>query len=352
MSRPWWHPEALARRRPNLLARNRMMAALRARFETLGFTEVETPALQVSPGLEPHLQAFATRLVGPNGAARTLYLHTSPEFACKKLLAGGEGRIFTFARVWRNAERSARHHPEFTMLEWYRAPGDYREIVEDCRILLRGVAEALGIAAYRQRGLACDPFAPWEEITVVEACRRHGGVDLLPSLADPDRPDRDRLAADAAAAGLRVAADDGWSDIFTKLMVGRVEPRLGQAVPTVLLDYPAPEAALARRKPEDPRLAERFELYVAGLELANAFGELTDPVEQRARFLADQELKERLQGERYPIDEELLDALPRIGPAAGIALGVDRLAMLATGASRIEDVLWAPVALPEGGEPG
>lgn len=347
MTPPWWHADALARRRPNLIARNRMMAALRAEFDAMGFTEVETPALQVSPGMEPHLQAFATELVGPDGARRTLYLHTSPEFACKKLLAGGEGLIFTFARVWRNGERSRRHHPEFTLLEWYRAPGDYREIAADCRRLLRAVASALGIPAYRQGSLACDPFAPWEEITVLEACRRHGGVDLLPSLADPDRPDRDRLATAAGAAGLRVALDDGWSDIFTKLMVGRVEPRLGQAVPTLLLDYPVPEAALARRKPEDPRLAERFELYVGGLELANAFGELTDPVEQRARFQADQALKERLQGERYPIDEELLAALPDIGPAAGIALGIDRLAMLATGAARIEDVLWAPVVLPE-----
>jgi lysyl-tRNA synthetase class 2 len=348
MSQPWWHPAAHARRRPYLLARNRMTAALRGRFGELGFTEVETAALQVSPGLEPHLQAFATELRTADGGRHRRYLHTSPEFACKKLLAAGEGRIFTFARVWRNDERSARHHPEFTLLEWYRAPGGYRELIADCQTLLRGVASALGIAAFRHGEVACDPFAAWQEITVAEACARFAGIDLLASLADPQAPDRGVLAAAAIGAGLRVAADDSWADIFTKIMVGRVEPRLGLRVPTVLLDYPLPEAALARRKPEDPRLAERLELYVAGLELANGFGELTDPVEQRARFVADQAVKERLYGERYPLDEELLQALGLIGEAAGIALGIDRLAMLATGAARIEDVLWAPVDLPEG----
>jgi lysyl-tRNA synthetase class 2 len=348
MTQFWWDPAAHARRRPYLLARNRMNAALRRLFDELGFTEVETAALQVSPGLEPHLQAFATELRTADGRRHRRYLHTSPEFACKKLLAAGEQRIFTFARVWRNDERSARHHPEFTLLEWYRAPGGYRELIADCQLLLRGVASALGLAVFSHGDLACDPFAAWEEITVAEACARFAGIDLLASLADPLAPDRDILAAAAAAADLRIAPDDRWADIFTKIMVGRVEPRLGLRVPTVLLDYPLPEAALARRKPEDPRLAERLELYVAGLELANGFGELTDPVEQRARFEADQALKERLYGERYPLDEELLHALGRIGEAAGIALGIDRLAMLATGTPRIEDVLWAPVDPPEG----
>jgi len=350
MRRPWWHPAEHARRRPNLLARNRVTAAIRACFDGLGFVEVETPVLQVSPGLEPHLHAFATDLQAEDGRRRRLYLHTSPEFACKKLLAAGENRIFTLARVWRNRERSARHAPEFTMLEWYRAPGGYRELIEDCQLLLRAVAAALAIGSYRHGDLACDPFAEWEEITVVDACKRFAGIDLLDSLADPATPDRARLAAQATAAGLRIAEDDSWSDIFTKIVVGRVEPRLGVGVPTVLLDYPVPEAALARRKPGDPRLAERFELYVAGLELANAFGELTDAAEQRARFTADQALKQRLYGEHYPLDEELLQALPQINEAAGIALGVDRLAMLATGADSIDDVLWAPVVGVDGKE--
>ena len=165
MSQPWWHPAAHARRRPYLLARNRMTAALRGLFGELGFTEVETAALQVSPGLEPHLQAFATELRTADGGRHRRYLHTSPEFACKKLLAAGEGRIFTFARVWRNDERSARHHPEFTLLEWYRAPGGYRELIADCQTLLRGVASALGIAAFRHGEAVCDPFAAWHEIT-------------------------------------------------------------------------------------------------------------------------------------------------------------------------------------------
>ncbi|HTO82463.1 MAG TPA: EF-P lysine aminoacylase EpmA [Methylomirabilota bacterium] len=349
MRRTWWHPAEYARRRPYLLARNRMTAAIRAFFAGRGFIEVETPALQVSPGMEPHLHAFATDLEAEDGRRRRrLYLHTSPEFACKKLLAAGEPRLFTLARVWRNRERSARHAPEFTLLEWYRSPGDYRELIEDCRQLLREVAQALGIKAYRQGDQACDPFADWEDVTVVDACGSFAGIDLLASLDDPVNPDRERLAKAATSAGVRVAADDSWSDIFTKIMVTFVEPQLGRAVPTVLRDYPVPEAALARRKPGEPRLAERFELYVAGLELANAFGELTDAVEQRARFEADQDLKQRLYGERYPIDEQLLQALPLIQSAAGIALGVDRLAMLATGASSIDDVLWAAVARVDG----
>src|SRR5262245_45314616 len=325
MRRTWWHPAEYARRRPYLLARNRMTAAIRAFFAGQGFIEVETPALQVSPGLEPHLHAFAADLEAEDGRQRRLYLHTSPEFACKKLLAAGEPRLFTLARVWRNRERSALHAPEFTLLEWYRSPGDYRELIEDCRQLLREVARALGIKASRQGDLTCEPFVDWQEITVADACARVAGIDLLASLDDPAKPDRERLAKAATSAGLRVAADDSWSDIFTKIMVAFVEPQLGRAVPTVLRDYPVPEAALARRKPGDPRLAERFEIYVAGLELANAFGELTDAAEQRARFEADQDLKQRLYSERYPIDEELLEALPQIESAAGIALGIDRL---------------------------
>lgn len=343
MAERWWSREAYAARRPMLLQRQRVMAAIRAFFTARGFVEVETPALQVSPGLEPHLQAFETDLVRPDGSRRRRYLHTSPEFACKKLLAAGEERLFTLARVFRNGEAAATHHPEFTLLEWYRAEPDMELLYRDCEGLLRAAAEALGVTHLHWQGEAVDPFQPFERLTVAEAFRRDAGIDLESSLTDPASPAAEPLRQAARARGIRVADDDDWADLVTKIMLDRIEPKLGRGRPTFLCDYPISLAALARPKAGRPDLAERFEIYVAGLELANAFGELTDPVEQRRRFEADMDLKERLYGLRYPIDEDFLAALAQMPPACGIALGVDRLVMLLTGASHIDQVLWAPV---------
>jgi lysyl-tRNA synthetase class 2 len=299
--------------------------------------------LQVSPGNEAHLHAFGTDAIGNDGSVRRMYLHTSPEFAMKKLLAAGETRIFAFAHVWRNRERGARHSPEFTMLEWYRVGQDYTVLMQDCAALLQAAVRAAGTDVLRRGEALCDPFAPLERLSVAEAFVRHAGIDLLATLGADGAPDRDVLAAQVAAAGMRVDAGDTWSDLLSAVLVQRVEPHLGHGRLTVLDRYPAPEAALARRCGDDPRVAERFELYACGVELANGFGELTDPVEQRRRFQADMDLKERLYGERYPLDEGFLAALAQMPDAAGIALGFDRLAMLATGAPRIDDVIWAPV---------
>lgn len=342
---PWWHPESLARRRPHLRARQAVTRALRGWFEGQGFEEVETPALQVSPGLEVHLQAFATELVGPHpDDRRPLYLHTSPEFAMKKLLAGGVPRLFQLAHVFRNGERSPTHHPEFSMLEWYRAGAGYRDLMDDCVGLVRAACRATGAERLTGRHGTCDPFGPWEVLTVQEAFQRHAGIDLLATAPDPARPDRDRLATEAARLGIRTADSDTWEDLFFRIALERIEPHLGFGRPTFLADYPVSMAALARAKPEDPRVAERFELYACGVELANAFGELTDPAVQRRRFEADMAEKQRLYGERYPIDEEFLEALALMPDSAGIALGFDRLVMLVTGAAEIDDVLWVPVA--------
>jgi elongation factor P--(R)-beta-lysine ligase len=330
--RPAWDPDAYADRRPFLIARNRLQAALRAWFASEGFLEVETPILQISPGNEAHLHAFATELIRPDLSRSTRHLHTSPEFACKKLLAAGERRIATFARVFRNRERTRTHSPEFTMLEWYRAEEGYEAIMADCHALLRVAADSAGRPAVSFGGRSCDLGAEPERLTLVEAFRRHAGIDL--DLSNGGLATRAMLAEGAAARGLRVSPDDDWSDLFSKIV---------SALPTILLDYPVSEAALARPKPADPRFAERFELYVCGVELANAFGELTDAGEQRRRFVADMDLKERLYGERYPIDEDFLAALARMPPASGIALGFDRLAMLTSGARQIEDVQWLPI---------
>jgi lysyl-tRNA synthetase class 2 len=340
---PFWLPGVHGARRPYLVARGRIASAFRAWFAGQGFIEVETAALQVSPGNETHLHAFATDLIGPGGERRPLYLRTSPEFACKKLLAAGETRIFDFARVFRNRERGALHHPEFTLLEWYRAEAPYEALMDDCTALLREAATAAGSKQFSFRGKTIDPFAAPERLTVAEAFARHAGVDLLASITPEGEGDRAGLAAEAEKAGVAIAADDSWGDIFSRILVERVDPHLGVGRATILYEYPMPQAALARAKASDPRVAERFELYACGVELANAFGELTDVGEQRARFEAAMAEKERVHGERYPVDEDFLAALAHMPQASGIALGFDRLVMLATGASRIDQVIWTPV---------
>ena len=341
-SSSWWAPHAYADRRPFLLARSRITAATRAWFAGRDFVEDETAILQVSPGNEAHLHAFATELVSPDASKTQLYLHTSPEFAAKKLLAAGEERLFTFARVFRNRERGALHHPEFTMLEWYRADEPYGVLIEDCAALLATAAEAAGTKGFSFRGREADPFAAPERLTVAEAFRRYAHIDLLATLTD-----RDALAVAAKGQGIRVAHDDTWADVFSRVLVERIEPNLGIGRATVLDEYPVSEAALARPTTHDPRVAERFELYVCGVEIANAFGELTDAAEQRRRFESEMTEKQRVHGERYPLDEEFLAALGYMPPASGIALGFDRLVVLATGAQRIEQVLWTPVAEPQ-----
>ncbi|QFU16646.1 EF-P lysine aminoacylase EpmA [Microvirga thermotolerans] len=340
---PWWTPHVHADRRPFLLARNRIQAAFRRFFDERGFVEVDTATLQVSPGNEAHLHAFATQAVGPGGSRTPLYLHTSPEFACKKLLAAGEARISCFAHVYRNRERGPLHHPEFTMLEWYRAGETYEALMRDAAELLALAADTVGARTFTFRGHAVDPFREPERLSVAEAFLRFAGIDLLASVDRSGATDRERLAASLEEAGLRVAPDDTWSDLFSRVIVEKVEPNLGRGRATILDRYPVAEAALARPAADDPRVAERFELYACGVELANAFGELTDPAEQRVRFEAEMAEKMRVYGERYPLDEDFLAALALMPQASGIALGFDRLAMLATGATRIDQVIWAPV---------
>jgi lysyl-tRNA synthetase class 2 len=341
VSSPFWARHVHADRRPALLARMRIVAALRAWFVAEGFIEVETGALVVSPGNETHLHAFTASLAAPDGTRLPLYLRTSPEFACKKLLAAGEQRIVEFARVFRNRESGALHHPEFTMVEWYRAGEPYQVLMQDCAALLAKAAEAAGTKEFRFRGRATDPFAEPERLTVAEAFAKFAGIDLLATLPD-SKPDRERLARAALSAGIRIADDDRWGDIFSRVLVERVEGQLGIGRATILDEYPLVQAALARPA-RDPRVAERFELYVCGVELANGFGELTDAVEQRRRLESEMTEKQRIYSERYPLDEDFLSALAHMPQSSGIALGLDRLVMLAVGASRIDQVIWTPL---------
>lgn len=362
-SSPFWHRESHFDRRPGLLIRTRLKEALRAWFGVRSFLEVETGIVQVSPGNETHLHAFGAQWVDAAGEVATGYLHTSPEFAMKKLLAAGEERIFQFAPVFRAREASRLHAPEFVMLEWYRAEGagnvaagfpsapsanetkssDYTALMADCAAMLRLAGEIGGRREFRFRGRTCNAASEPERLSLTEAFARHAGIALEPCLED-----RDGFAAEAQRIGLRIAADDTWSDIFSRVLSEKIEPHLGLGRPTILDRYPISEAALARPCPDDPRFAERFELYVCGVELANAFGELTDAAEQRRRFEADMAEKLRLYGESYPIDEDFLAALAHMPPASGAALGFDRLAMLAADAGSVHDVMFTPFPFGEG----
>jgi lysyl-tRNA synthetase class 2 len=387
MPSPFWSPDRHADRRPALLARGRIKAAIRAWFEEQGFVEVETACLQASPGNETHLHAFRTERIGTDLSRTPLYLHTSPEFAMKKLLAAGEERIFTFAPCFRNRERGALHAPEFTMLEWYRAGVPYEEVMDDAVVLLALACNVTGQRLVSWRGATCHPAGEAERVTVAEAFARCAGIDLLSTIVAeallgspfPSRggvrgggsphdsgdemltppptplhqgeggkaavvPDRDRLAHFAEGAGITARPGDSWADIYFRVLAALIEPKLGLGRPSLLMEYPATEAALARPKPEDARVAERFELYCCGVELANGYGELTDPMSQRLNLEAQMTAREAIYGERYPIDEDFIAALAHMPPASGCALGFDRLVMLATGATHIDQVLWTPPA--------
>jgi lysyl-tRNA synthetase class 2 len=338
---PLWALDVHADRRPFLLARAAITRDLRQFFAAAEFIEVETAALQISPGNETHLHGFRTELQQP-GARDKRYLRTSPEFACKKLLAAGERRIVEFARVFRNRERGPLHHPEFTMVEWYRAHGRYELLVDDCMQVMACAADTVGTKKFSFRDLSVDPFADPERLTVAEAFRHHAGINLTAALP-PAGPDLKSFVAMAGNIGVRTAPDDTWGDVFSRILSEKIEPRLGHGRATVLYEYPAMMSALARPKADDPNLADRFELYVCGIELANGFAELNDPSEQRRRLIAQMDEKERIYGERYPLDEDFISAVRAMPPSCGVALGLERLVMLATGASHIEQVMWTPV---------
>lgn len=330
MSQPVWHPDSLTDRLPFLHRRARLTAATREFFTGRGFMEVETPYAVRAPGEEVHLSAFSTTRVGTDGATEKLWLHTSPEFAMKKLLVAGAGKIFQLARVWRNGEGSALHSHEFTMLEWYAPDISLAGLMDETEEFLRAVLPPV-VAC---RGIATN-LSRFERLTVADAFARYAGADVLATAGD--------AAALAAAAGTELRNNETWEDLFFRLLLERIEPQLGRAHPTFLTHWPAAQAALARRDPADPRVAERFELFVCGIELANAFVELTDAAEQRARFLDDRSRRHALYGPDWPMDEDFLEALAFGMPSsAGIALGFDRLAMIASGAHGIDQVLWLP----------
>ena len=335
--RPAWHPDSLADRLPFLRRRALLTQATRAFFAARSYTEVETPYAVTAPGEEVHLAAFRTERTLPGGGKRPLWLHTSPEFAMKRLLVAGAGRIFQLARVWRNNENGDLHAPEFTMLEWYRPSATLSDLMDETEALLRATMAPV----VRCRGCTVD-LSRFERLTMADAFTRHVGADVLGTAGN--------APALASQAGTALRDGEDWEDLFFRLLLERVEPAIGREHPSFLTHWPAAQAALARRDPADGRVAERFELFAAGMELGNAFIELTDAAEQRERFVADRARRHALYGgPDWPLDEDFLAALAHgMLPVGGIAMGFDRLAMLASGADRIDQVLWLPSRFPDG----
>ncbi len=319
-------------------ARARLYAAVRRYFAAQDFDEVETPCLVPAPGLEPHIRAFEVPFVPetPDGKPATLYLHTSPEYAMKRLLAQGFERIFQIARVFRNGEVAPLHNPEFTLLEFYRAHADYHAIMEDTEALIAAAAAAVvGEPASIASGVGLLP--PFERLTVRDALESRTGLDLNELTTAHELQKAAESRGHHFAPGPR-----SFEDVLLQIFLTSVEPTLGRERPTFLTEYPASMASLARLKPSDPRVAERVELYIAGVELANGFSELTCESEQRARLLEEQALRRHEGKPVYPLDEEFLDAVGRMPPSSGIAIGLDRLLMLLLGAEQIGEVLLFP----------
>lgn len=318
-----------------MLTRSAVIAAVREFFVTEGFLEVETPILVKTPGMEPNLQPMT---VGKDGKVSG-YLITSPEYAMKKLLAGGLERIFEITKAFRGGEPSGgMHNPEFTMVEWYRSDASYTDVMEDTEQMVAAVAlKTTGSHLITYQGNTIDLATPWTRMSVSEAFDRFCDIDLAKGIEDEDW-----FRKQLAGKGVEVADSDSFDDMFFRIFLRDIEPHLGLEKPVVLYEYPASMAALARIRKDDSRFAERFEVYCAGIELCNAFSELTDANEQRKRLEKEQEQRKAAGMPVFDIDEQFIDAVGKMPESAGIAFGVDRLVMLLTDASSINDVLFFP----------
>lgn len=331
--------------------RLKVIKLIREFFWSQGYDETDTPVAVRYPGQEPYLNPIPIKLHDPDGREQRFYLQTSPEFAMKKLLAAGFDKIFQICRCFRDYEEfGGLHNTEFTMVEWYRAPGQLEEIEQDTEKLFKVIAKELGRQTVSYRERLVDLMGKWEKASLRELWRKYSGVDLDNYLQTANLRE---LARDK---GYKVVADDSYEDLFYKIFLNEIEPNLGWPQPIFVHDYPANMCSLSRRCEYDPKYAERFELYIGGLELANAFGELTEADKQREKLEVDKRKREQLGKEVYPIDPEFIQALrsgiatglsveiPRNGTAAGIALGVDRMVLLLSGANDINEVIFQSVA--------
>ncbi len=330
--------------------RAKILSLIRQFFIENDFLETETPSLVAEPGMEPHLNPLKTNIFYGNKNLPAYFI-TSPEYAMKKLLTAGFKKIFQICRSYRNGEVSRLHNLEFTILEWYRAHADYKDIMRDAEQLIVYIANNLQKETHvnskskiqnsklqlNYQGQLIDLTPPWPKLTMKEAFQKYAKIDLDKALT------RESIAYLAKTKGYAINRNDRFEDIFFKIFLSKIEPHLGKGRPTILMDWPTEMAALSRKKTNDPRYAERFEIYIAGLELGNAFSELTDAAEQEKRLKNEQKLRKKMKKEAYSIDKEFIQAL-KIGmpPSGGIAMGVDRIVMLFTDAKSIEEVLFFP----------
>lgn len=324
-----------------LIKREKIIDSIRSHFKRDGFVEVDTPLLVKSPGMEPYLEVFETKILDSNRKAMPAYLLTSPEYAMKKLLVAGMSKIFTICKSFRNAEGlSSKHNPEFTIMEWYRKNDDYKEIMNDCEKLFLDIAnDVLGSKYLDYKGKKYDLSRPWQRLSVAEAFEKYARIDVETLL------DETKLIEAGRKRGFSIEKNTNWEQLYNQFFLNDIEPHLGEERPTIIYDYPASQASLARRKQEDPRFAERFEFYIAGIELGNAFSELTDWQEQLARFQAEREERSSLGKTLYEIDQDYISALKHgLPPTGGIAVGIDRIVMLFSGATDIRDVLVFPAS--------
>ena len=321
----------IAHNAQHLRTRALILQAIRAFFDGEGFVEIDPPALLAYPGQEPYLSPFSLSVENEQGQTWTGYLHTSPEYALKKTLAAGFERIYAMGKCYRNKESfGGMHNPEFTMLEWYRAHKDMSAIMDDCEALFQTIAAATG----EHQAF----MASWKRISMRDLWQEVLGVNLDDYLDVPS------MRALCESYGYTPTDDEPYEDLFYRIFLNHIEPTLGKAQPTIVSHYPAQMAALAELDATDPRYAERFEIYIHGVELANAFTELTNPAEQRRRFIEEQALRTKRKEPVYPLDEDFLAALADMPPAAGIALGVDRLVQLFTNCQNIDHVLVLPAS--------
>ena len=330
-------------RKKKFILRIEILKLIRSFFEKEGFLETETPSLVRVPGMEPHLDPI--KVILPGEKDEIGYLITSPEYAMKKLLAAGLTKIFQICKSFRGGEAADNlHNPEFTILEWYRVHADYKDVMEDTERLFVYIARHLNTKKslgskikIKYQNQKIDLTPPWPRLMVKEAFRKYAGVNLDKAL------ERESMAEVARAKGYAVNRDDRFDDIFFKIFLSEIEPHLGAGRPTILYDWPAQMAALSRLKKNDRRYAERFEVYIGGLELGNAFSELIDLKEQKERLVEEKKLRKKLGKDIYEIDEDFLLALESgLPPSGGIAMGVDRIVMLFADAKTIDEILFFP----------
>jgi lysyl-tRNA synthetase class 2 len=344
------------------IKRAQIFDLMREWFRKQGFLDVETPLMLKYPGMEPHLNLFSSTFVSEDGKfSDKRFLHTSPEYAMKKLLGAGFEKIFQITKVFRNGElgnadflgctggnasgdvnycveplgeNTSRHNPEFTMVEWYQANADYTHIMDDCENMIKFIVQEMGevVPGDVQKLVEGD----WERLTIREAFKRYADMDL-DALKDVEK-----LREKVKEKGYEMSTEYTWDDLFFLVLLNEIEPELGKEKVQFLIDYPATQAALACKKQDDPFWAERFELYIKGIELCNAFTELVDPVEQRERLIEEKELRDSMGKEPYGIDETFIEALETMPPSGGNALGIDRLVMVLLGKKSIEEVLLFP----------